>query len=130
MKYKNIVRGSGFYDLFITAPFMFPTFTVALIEAFKPIGDFFGLERTTMVLTADTLPWISLMATIVTVWSVLRILNPDRIYGLYDAVARFGFSFWFVFYPLVYLTSELTYLFLPAELAWGIVQLYGYWKIK
>lgn len=130
MNYKKIVRASAVYDLLLTAPFMIPYFTENILSIFKNIGNMVGLTRTEMTLNGDILQWISLMATIVTVWSVLRIINPERRFGLYDGFARIGFSFWFIFYPLIYGSSQLSLLFLGPELAWGIVQLWGYKNIK
>lgn len=129
MNYQKIVRTSAIYDLVITTPFMFPPIALGIISTASQVGDALGL-RTNMDITPDTLVWISLMATVVTLWSVLRIISPERRFGLYDGFGRLSFSFWFVFYPLVYGTSELSYLFLGPEIAWGIVQLWGYWKFK
>ena len=129
MNYQKIVRASTVYDLVITTPFMFPPIALGIIGLASQFGEAIGL-KTHMNITPDTLIWISLMATVVTLWSILRVLSPERRFGLYDGFGRLSFSFWFLFYPLVYGTSELSYLFLGPELIWAVVQLWGYWKTK
>lgn len=130
MKYKTIVRSSAIYDLLLTTPFMFPVVALYLFGVFGGIGEAVGLTRVTADISPDALLWISLMASVVTTWSIIRIIYPERRFGLFDGVTRFVFSFWFVFYPVVYNTTELSYLLLAPELAWGVIQLWGYWKIS
>lgn len=129
MNYTKIVRASAIYDLIITTPFMFPPIAKAIIAAAQPIGEAFGL-RTELELTADSFMWISLMASTVTLWSLIRIMTPETRFGLYDGLNRISFSFWFLYYPIAYGASELSYMFLGPEIAWAVVQLWGYWKIK
>uniref|UniRef100_A0A2A4YRI3 Uncharacterized protein n=1 Tax=OCS116 cluster bacterium TaxID=2030921 RepID=A0A2A4YRI3_9PROT len=129
MNYQKIIRASAIYDLVITTPFMFPPIAIGIIGTANQFAEAIGL-RSDMTITQDTLIWISLMATVVTLWSILRVISPERRFGLYDGFGRLSFSFWFLFYPLVYGTSELSYLFLGPELIWGAVQLSGYWKIN
>lgn len=129
MNFNKIVRASAIYDILLTTPFMLPPLALGIINLAKPIGDALGL-KSEMDITDDTFIWISLMATIVTLWSILRIISPERRFGLYDGIGRVSFSFWFLFYPLAYGTSELSYLFLGPEIMWAIVQLWGYWKTR
>lgn len=128
MNYQKIVRASAIYDLVITTPFMFPPIALSIIGTASQLAKDIGLKSDVNI-TPDTLIWISLMATVVTLWSVLRVISPERRFGLYDGFGRLSFSFWFLFYPLAYGASELSYLFLAPELAWGAVQLWGYKKM-
>jgi hypothetical protein len=52
---------------------------------------------------------------------VLRIRDPQQVYGRYDAVGRFLFSAWQL-YALVHGASSILVIFLIFELAWGVVQ--------
>lgn len=95
----------------------------------QEFGSSIGL-RTEMTLNADTFIWVILMASTITLWTIIRILTTERRFGLSDGLNRLSFSFWFLFYPLVYGASELPYLFLGAELVWAVSQLWGYRKTK
>jgi hypothetical protein len=55
------------------------------------------------------------------VWAVLRIRDPQALYGRYDAVARFLFAAWQA-YALLHGASSILLVFLVFELAWGIAQ--------
>ncbi|MNF87195.1 hypothetical protein D3C84_696540 [compost metagenome] len=63
----------------------------------------------------------NLLGSIVCVWAVLRIRDPQRVFGRYDAVARFLFSAWQA-YALAHGASSLLVVFLIFEMAWGVAQ--------
>jgi magnesium-transporting ATPase (P-type) len=63
----------------------------------------------------------NLLGSIVCVWAVLRIRDPQQVFGRYDAVGRFLFSAWQL-YALVHGASSLLVIFLVFELAWGVAQ--------
>ena len=63
----------------------------------------------------------NLLGSIVCVWSVLRIRDPQQVYGRYDAAGRFLFAAWQL-NALLQGGSSLLVVFLVFELAWGIVQ--------
>jgi hypothetical protein len=63
----------------------------------------------------------NLLGSVVCVWAVLRIRDPQQVYGRYDAVARFLFAAWQA-YALAHGASSLLVGFLLFELAWGIAQ--------
>jgi len=52
---------------------------------------------------------------------VLRIRDPQAVYGRYDAAGRFLFATWQA-YALLQGATGLLVLFLVFELAWGIAQ--------
>jgi hypothetical protein len=52
---------------------------------------------------------------------VLRIRDPQQMFGRYDAVGRFLFSAWQV-YALAHGASSLLVIFLFFELMWGVAQ--------
>jgi hypothetical protein len=64
----------------------------------------------------------NLLGSIVCVWSVLRIRDPQQAFGRYDAAGRFLFATWQV-YALTHGASSLLAIFLFFELAWGVAQL-------
>lgn len=118
--YSRIVRASALYDLLMTAPFATPwTFAIAHrhlsavntalggtpLPAFDPLHVLFAC----------------LLGTIVLVWSVLRITDPQPRFGRWDGAARFGFSLWMA-WALAVTGMPMLWLFVVPELAWGIVQ--------
>lgn len=63
----------------------------------------------------------SLLGSVVLVWSVLRMLDPQPRLGRFDAAARYLFSLWMA-WALVVTGQPVLWLFLAPELAWGVVQ--------
>lgn len=61
------------------------------------------------------------MGSIVLVWSVLRIRDPQPRLGRYDAAGRLLFSAWMA-WALAVTGEPLIWLFLLPEAAWCIVQ--------
>ena len=59
-----------------------------------------------------------LIDLIICVWSVLRIRDPQALFGRYDAAGRLLFSTWQI-YALMHGATPLIAIFLVFELAWG-----------
>ncbi|UMR30257.1 hypothetical protein MJ904_25240 [Massilia sp. MB5] len=118
--FRRIVRASAVYDVLLTAAFATP-WTFALAH-----GQLSALNQ---VLGGAALPAFSafhilfacLLGSVVLVWSVLRIRDPQPRFGRYDAVARLLFSLWML-WALVQTGAPLLWLFLLPEAAWGVVQ--------
>lgn len=53
---------------------------------------------------------------------MLRIRDPQAVFGRYDAAARLLFATWQI-YALVHGATPLIAIFLVFELAWGVAQL-------
>lgn len=121
-QYRQLVRGSAWYDLIVTAAFATPWsfaavhgLLLSLSQAFNLPGELPPFEPVHMLMA-------NLLGSIVCVWAVLRIRDPQQVYGRYDAVARFLFAAWQV-YALSHGASSLLAIFLFFELAWGVVQI-------
>ncbi|WP_137808278.1 hypothetical protein [Pseudomonas sp. G(2018)] len=121
-QYRQLVRGSAWYDLIVTAAFATPWsfaavhgFLLSLSQAFNLPGELPPFEPVHMLMA-------NLLGSIVCVWAVLRIRDPQQVYGRYDAVARFLFAAWQV-YALAHGASSLLAIFLFFELSWGVVQI-------
>lgn len=118
--FRRIVRASAIYDLVLTAPFATP-WTLALMLA--------HLSATNQQLGGAPLPafapfhvlFACLMGSIVLVWSVLRIADPQPRFGRYDAAGRLLFSSWMA-WALAVTGEPLIWLFLLPEAAWCAVQ--------
>jgi hypothetical protein len=120
-QYRQLVRGSAWYDLVVMAAFATPwSFAVvhgllwSLSQALNLPGELPPFEPMHMLMA-------NLLGSIVCVWAVLRIRDPQQVYGRYDAVGRFLFSAWQL-YALLHGGSSLLVIFLILELAWGVAQ--------
>lgn len=119
-QFRHVVRASAVYDLVVTAPFATPwTFAIAFgqlsavnqalggqpLPAFEPIHQLFAL----------------LMASVVMVWSWLRLRTPTAGLGRHDAATRVLFSAW-MFWTWLQTGAPVMLLFLLPEVSWALVQ--------
>jgi hypothetical protein len=120
-----VVRASAVYDLLLTAPFVTPwSFAIAHGQ----------LSNVNVGLGGGALPafgpfhllFAGLMASIVLVWSVLRLRAPSVTLGRYDAAARILFALWMA-RTLAVTGTPLLWLFVVPEAAWAVVQS---WPVK
>jgi magnesium-transporting ATPase (P-type) len=121
MQYRRLVRGSAWYDLIVTAAFATPWSFAALHAVMVSVSQAFDLPGSLPPFEPVHLLMANLLGSIVCVWAVLRIRDPQLIYGRYDAVGRFLFAAWQA-YALAHGASSLLVIFLIFELAWGIAQ--------
>ena len=87
-QYRQLVRGSAWYDLVVMAAFATPwSFAVvhgllsSLSQALNLPGELPPFEPMHMLMA-------NLLGSIVCVWAVLRIRDPQQVYGRYDAVGQ------------------------------------------
>ncbi len=116
-QYRNVVRGSAWYDLVVTAAFATPwSFALVhgMLSALNLPGELPAFQPVHMLMA-------NLLGSVVCVWAVLRIRDPQARYGRYDAVARFLFAAW-QGYALLHGASSILIVFLVFELAWGVAQ--------
>lgn len=118
--FRKIVRASAIYDLLVTAPFATPwTFAIAHAQL-SGINQQLGGAALPLFTPFHVL-FACLLGSIVLVWSVLRINDPQPRFGRYDGVGRFLFSTWMA-WALQATGAPLLWLFLVPEMAWGLVQ--------
>lgn len=118
--FRRIVRASALYDLLLTLPFATP-WTFVAVHA--------QLSSVNLALGGAALPAFEpfhilmacLMGSVVMVWSVLRLRDPQALYGRYDAVARLLFSTW-MGWTWLQTGTPLLWLFMVPEFAWFVVQ--------
>ncbi|WP_449104681.1 hypothetical protein [Pseudomonas mohnii] len=120
-QYRRLVRGSAWYDLIVTAAFATPWSFAALHAVMVSVSQAFDLPGSLPLFEPVHMLMANLLGSIVCVWAVLRIRDPQLIYGRYDAVGRFLFAAWQA-YALAHGASSLLVIFLFFELAWGIAQ--------
>lgn len=120
-QYRRVVRGSAWYDLIVMAAFVTPWSFAALHGMLLSVSQFFNLPGELPPFEPMHMLMANLLGSIVCVWSVLRIRDPQQIYGRYDAAGRFLFAAWQL-YALLHGASSLLVIFLVFELAWGVAQ--------
>jgi hypothetical protein len=120
-QYRNVVRGSAWYDLIVTAAFVTPWSFAVLHGALTALSQALDLPGELPAFEPVHLLIANLFGSVVCMWAVLRIRDPQQIYGRYDAVTRFLFAAWLA-YALAHGASSLVVGFLVLELAWGIAQ--------
>jgi hypothetical protein len=118
--FRRIVRASAVYDLIVTAPFVTPwTFNLAH-EQLSAVNQALGGGALPAFAPFHVL-FACLLGSVVLIWSVLRITDPQQRFGRYDGVARFLFTIWMV-WTLRATGEPLLWLFIVPELLWGVVQ--------
>lgn len=122
-RYRQWVRASAIYDLIVTAPFATPwSFTLVhrMLGTFSPLPTFEPLH----------VFFASLLGSIVLVWSALRIVRPEPVFGLFDSFGRILFFIWQLYYLVVYRVTPVLWLFAAFEFFFGAAQLYGFWLLR
>ncbi|WP_426206026.1 hypothetical protein [Pseudomonas sp. TWP3-1] len=120
-QYRNLVRGSAWYDLLVTAAFVTPWSFAALHGVLTAVSQALDLPGELPAFEPLHMLMANLLGSLVCVWALLRIRDPQQVFGRYDAVARFLFAAWQA-YALAHGASSLLAVFLLFELAWGIAQ--------
>ena len=118
--FRKIVLGSAIYDLLMTAPFATP-WSFAWVHA--------QLDGINQQLGGAALPafapfhvlFTCLLGSVVVMWSLLRLTDPQRRFGRFDGFARLMFSTWMI-WALVVTGAPLLWLFIVPEVTWGVVQ--------
>ncbi len=130
LTYRKIVKMSAIYDVVMTFPFVFPVVALWHINLITDIHRQYAFGGTVDEFLPLHLFFVNLMASVVLIWSAIRIYKPAPILGLYDSFARFLFSFNMLYYLLIHdVTSILWVMFIP-ELTWGLIQFFGYLSAK
>ncbi|RFP35200.1 hypothetical protein [Duganella sp. BJB476] len=118
--FRKIVLGSAIYDLIVTAPFATPwSFAFARAQ----------LDGINQGLGGAALPafepfhvlFACLLGSVVLVWSLLRISDPQQRFGRFDGMARLLFSIWMI-WTLIITGAPLLWLFIVPEMAFCVAQ--------
>jgi hypothetical protein len=121
------VRFSGLYDLIVTFPFALPGMVSVQLLTLAKIQDSLGFSGQFPVFEPMHLFFLNLLGSIVTIWSVLRIVKPEPLFVLADGVGRAAFSSLMIYYLAVWSMPRIVVLFLVPEILFGAMQLGGYW---
>jgi hypothetical protein len=127
--YRKIVRWSAVYDVLMTSAFGIPLILSWQLDLLQGLHKTLGLGGAFPVFEPAHLLFVGLLGSIVTIWSILRIRNPEPRFGLYDSGARFLFSLHMLLALLAGSSQLIWFLFVP-ELLWGVVQIVGYFHLR
>lgn len=129
-RYRSIVRASAIYDLLVTFPFALPWLATWQISMLGVLHESFSLPGDMPEFSPLHLFFANLMGSVVVVWSVLRVHKPEALFGLYDSVARFLFSYTMLYYLLMENATALLWVLFIPEMIWGLVQFFGFWSLR
>lgn len=121
-QYRRLVRSSAWYDLIVMAAFVTPWSFTALHGLLSGLSQVLDLPGELPVFAPAHMLMANLLGSIVCVWSVLRIRDPQAVYGRYDAAGRFSLCYLAGLCLVAQGDAGLLALFLVVELAWGIAQ--------
>ncbi|HEY1094281.1 MAG TPA: hypothetical protein VGE61_06240 [Glycomyces sp.] len=124
LTYRRLVRSSAVYDLVVTVGFATPWTFALLHAALDAASGALGLRGFPDLDLMQVL-YANLMGSVVVVWSLLRLVRPQVIQGLFDGIARVLFASAMA-YALAHGGPEILWGFLAVEAAWGVAQL-GLW---
>jgi hypothetical protein len=122
--YARITRAGGLYDLVATGAFATPWSARWLLGSLAqlPLGG-----ATIPAFDEGQLLFVVLLGTIVTLWSLLRVLAPSRQLLLVDTVGRVFFATWMLRAAALG-ASRATFAFAALEIAWALVQGWALWR--
>ncbi len=118
-QYRRIIKASAWYDLIATIGFATP-WTFAAIHIMMTIAAQ-GLPGTFPQFEPAHVLMANLLGSIVTVWAILRIRDPQRQFGRYDAAGRFLFAAWQI-YAVMHGASMVILGFTVIEILFGVIQ--------
>ncbi|GFM81092.1 hypothetical protein PSCICN_17840 [Pseudomonas cichorii] len=125
-QYRQVIRASAWYDLIVTAAFATPWTFMALHGMLSTLSQQWGLPGELPTFEPTHMLMANLLGSIVCVWAVLRIRDPQQVFGRYDAAGRLLFAAW-QGYALMHGASSLLIGILVMELVWAVVQL---WPVR
>ena len=119
---RRVVLASALYDLVVTVPFATPWTAAVALAGVQQLHHALSLGGDPLpAFTPTHLFFVTLFGTIVTLWSVVRILRPTAFHGAADTVGRALFSTWMMV-ALAQGATQALVGFLVLELAWMFAQ--------
>ncbi|MGE6763031.1 hypothetical protein ACQKGO_33780 [Corallococcus interemptor] len=119
---RRVVFASALYDFVVTVPFATPWTADAVLSSIRSLHHALGLGGDPLpAFTSTHLFFVALFGTIVTLWSVVRLVQPTAFNGAIDTVGRALFSSWMA-WALTQGATRVLVVFLVLELAWMFAQ--------
>ncbi|WP_235038159.1 heavy metal-responsive transcriptional regulator [Microbacterium sp. 18062] len=118
---RRTIRASAVYDLVVTGGFALPFTAPTLFAALGALHAWLDLPGSAPSPDVFTILFANLMGSIVSVWSLFRLLRPSYTAGVADIVARVLFSLGMAA-ALAHGASPILGVMLALEVGWAIVQ--------
>ncbi|MBZ4334801.1 hypothetical protein NR800_27680 [Corallococcus interemptor] len=119
---RRVVFASALYDFVVTVPFATPWTAEAVLASIRSAHLALGLGGEPLpAFTSTHLFFVALFGTIVTLWSVVRLVHPTAFNGAVDTAGRALFSTWMA-WSLTQGATRVLVVFLVLELAWMFAQ--------
>jgi hypothetical protein len=119
--YLRIVRASAWYDLASTIGFATPWTFALVLAGMNGLAALLGIDARFPPFASVHLLMANLLGSLVVVWAVLRLRDPQVRYGRYDAASRCLFATWQL-YALMHGGHPLIWGFFVMEVAFGLAQ--------
>jgi len=119
-RFRRVVFLSALYDLVVTLPFATPWSFAFAQSQLSQLNQALGGVALAPFEVLPTL-FACLMGSLVVVWSVLRLSDPQPRFGRFDAAGRVLFSTWMA-WALLHAELPLIWLFLVPESGFAIAQ--------
>lgn len=130
MTSKKACRLVGFWDLFITLPFVLPFVNVQIIQKLSILHYHLSPDVPFPVFYDLHMFFVQLFGILAVLWAVVRIIKPSAYLSLCDMIGRFIVAS-VMFYYSYKGTSYTILLFSVSEIVFGLIQavILGKYKI-
>lgn len=120
---RRLVVASALYDIAMTTVFATPWSASAMLSLFRTLHVTAGFGGAPLpAFSPMHLFFLGLLGSVVTTWSVVRVIWPSPQLGFADGLTRVAFSLWMV-WALAMGATQLLVGILVVEAAFGAAQL-------
>lgn len=129
-RYRRIVAAGAFYDLVVSLPFATPWSAAPVLRSLVRLHGVLGLGGAPPpTFVAGHLLFVAFFGTVVTLWSLVRIVFRRPADGAADTIGRGFFAAWMA-WAIAAGVSRLVAVAFALEIGWGLVQGVGYWRLR
>jgi hypothetical protein len=127
--YRKLVAAGGLYDLLVSAPFATPWTAKLVLETMARLHEALHVGGAPAPAFAPLpLVFVAFFGTVVTLWSLVRMVYRRPVDGGIDALGRIAFASWMA-WGLAQGASHLLVVFLVLELGFALAQGLGYLRL-
>jgi hypothetical protein len=127
--YRRLVAAGGLYDLLVSAPFATPWTARLVLETMQRLHAALHLGGAPAPTFASLpLVFVAFFGTVVTLWSLVRLVYRRPVDGGIDALGRIAFASWMA-WGLAQGASHLLGVFLVLELGFALAQGVGFLRL-
>lgn len=119
--YLRIVRASAWYDLVTAIGFVTPWTFALFLAGMDGLSAMLGLPERVPPFGPAPMLMVNLLGSLILVWAILRLRDPQVKYGRYNAAARLLYATWQV-YALAHGAHPLIWVFVVFEVLFGVAE--------